>query len=156
MSMHVYVSNPGFKDEPIGYEQWLLAAEKVASEFSNFTIVEKINRKTKRSFHFGKLTNDSRQRLSLDPYGLIHAQNPSEELIEIMFALAEELDASVYSERLKPYKSVSDWRKRTENYRNRRNERMAASKKAQRKKQILWLLYILGILTIGYLVGSNG
>ena len=41
MSFHVYVSRPGFKDEPISEAEWLAAARDCA----RLSVVERVNRR---------------------------------------------------------------------------------------------------------------
>lgn len=145
MSMHVYISREGFKDTPISYTEWVEAAKQCDS----FNVEEKRNRNGEISYII-KLKADKKQRLSLTPYGLLHAQNPTKELIEAMFHLAPMLNSRVYSERNKAYESVSDWEKRTQNYRNKRQKRINEYKRTWYKRKPFWLL---AAIVVGLLIG---
>jgi len=149
MSMHVYIAREGFKDTPISYDEWVGAAKHC----SPIVVEEKRNRKGNVSY-IAKLKSDKKQYLSLTPYGLVHAQNPTKELIEAMFLLAPTLNSKVYSERNKAYESVADWEKRTQNYRNKRQERINEYKRTWYKRKSFWLLVALVVgLLIGLLKG---
>ena len=155
MSFHVYISKPGFKEEPIDYDDWVASATKVASSNNNLTISEK-KRKGHKSTFYAHLDHSKRQRLVMNRYGLIHAQDPTRELIEIMFKIANELNASVYSERLKAYKDVDDWEKRTKQFRERLAERRAAYRSKKMKKQLFFLILVLLGLVTGILLSEKG
>lgn len=146
MSYHVYVARDGFKETPIPYEQWIAAAVKCDELF----VEEKKNRKGWISSTVN-LKADKKQRLSLTPYGLVHAQNPNKDLVAVMFKLAGLLDAKVYSEELELYESVDDWEKRTRNYR----EALSAGKKKYardwHKRKLFWLMVIAIAVIIGFL-----
>lgn len=146
MSYHVYVARDGFKETPIPYEQWIAAATKCDELF----VEDKKNRKGWISSTVN-LKADKKQRLSLTPYGLVHAQNPNKDLVAVMFKLAGLLDARVYSEELELYESVDDWEKRTRNYR----EALSAGKKKYardwNKRKLFWLMVIAIAVIIGFL-----
>ena len=94
MSYHVYVSKEGFKDNPIPMEEWLAAARRC-----NELVVEEQTNRQRPNFRITLRTN-RHSRFERTPYGLIHVQAPSKEQVEVMFKLANLLDANVYSEDL--------------------------------------------------------
>jgi hypothetical protein len=145
MSFHVYVSRPGFKDEPISGEEWLAAARNCA----RLSVVERLNRRG--ISHHQVMLAGTRKFLWLTPYGLIHAQDPPEDLVEVMFELAATLGAGVYSERLKRYDSVADWRKRTHRYRASRAAAREIAEGQRRLRLTLWALLVLFSLSAGWL-----
>jgi hypothetical protein len=49
----------------------------------------------------------------LDGSGKVVADSPDKEVMQLLFALASRLDASVCSARLRPYQSLSDWERRS-------------------------------------------
>ena len=142
MSFHVYIARSGFKGSPLAREQWLAAArgrpELVAlgqPEAACFA-----------------LASDSAQRLSLDPHGLVHTQNPSRELVVVMFELAEVLGAGVYSEKLRRYRSPQDWEERTRSHRAQQQRHRAQGLRARRRTQGLWAAVVLGVLVLCWLL----
>jgi hypothetical protein len=148
MSFHVYVSRPGFKDEPISEAEWLAAARGC----TGLSVVEHVNR---RGVSHHQVTLVGTQRpLWLTPYGLIHAQDPPAELVEAMFELAATLGAGVYSQRLKRYDSVEDWRLRTRRYRASRAVARESANGQRKLRLILWTVLILASLSAGWLLAE--
>lgn len=133
MSFHVYIARPGFKDAPIQREQWLSVAH------GNRKLKGVGNAET-ASF---SLPSDTSQRLTLDPHGLVHTQNPSRELVAVMFELAELLGAGVYSEKLKRYSSIEDWEERTRSYRAQHQRNRAHAQSTSRKKLLMWFAVVV-------------
>lgn len=132
MSFHVYIARPGFKNTPIQRGQWIAAAS------GNGKLKGLGNTET-ASF---SLRSDTSQRLTLDPHGLVHTQNPSKELIAVMFELAEPLGAGVYSEKLKRYSSIEDWEERTRSYRVQQQRNRAHAQSTRRKKWLMWFAVV--------------
>ena len=64
--------------------------------------------------------------------GVAHAQDPNEDSIKVMFSLAAALEAQVFSEKAKPYESVSEWEVRTRSYRSQRESREREYRRARR------------------------
>lgn len=149
MSYHVYIAQDGFKNNPITPPAWLAAARQC----DEVAVEEKKNRYG-RIHHAVNLKGNTRAWLSLTPYGLVHAQDPSRELVAVMFKLAALLGAGVYSERLKPYRSVEDWERRTANYRQQRDQRRAAYAGRRRLRAALWLAFIIALFVMGWLLGG--
>lgn len=148
MSFHVYVSRPGFKDEPISEAEWLAAASSCA----RLSVLEHVNR---RGVSQQRVTLvGTRKPLWLTPYGLIHAQDPPEELVEAMFELAASLGAGVYSERLKRYDSVEDWKARTLRFRASRETARERAKGQRRLRIAFWSLLVLLSLSAGWLLAE--
>lgn len=152
MSYHVYISKPGFKDDPIDKEDWINVAKHVSEITDNFVVEKRRNRNNEQGYDI-HLSSSKRQWLHMTPYGLIHAQNPSRELIEIMFIIANKLDAnvSVYSERNVAYSSPDEWEKRTKNYCKRTSERREIAKKKQNIKKVVVLLAVIIGLAVSFL-----
>lgn len=148
MSFHVYVSKAGFKDNPISVDDWVAAVKSI----DDLLIQQETNRNSK-VIVVAKLKSDKTQCLSLTVYGLVHAQNPGRDLIEIMFRLADKLNGNVYSEKLKPYSSVDDWEKRTKNYRESLNlRREAYTQSWYKRKPFIILVTVLFGLLVGYII----
>ena len=149
MSMHVYIARERFKDTPIPHEEWVAAAKQCSA----ILVEEKRNRNGGIS-RIVKLKYDKNQHLNLTPYGLVHAQNPTKELIEAMFLLAPTINSKVYSERNKAYESVADWEKRSQIYRNKRQERIEEYNRTWYKRKPFWLFVAIVVgLLIGLLKG---
>jgi len=140
MSYHVYIARSGWRDTPISPEEWSQAvSEESALEA----------RPTPRGDHLMvHLEEKPRKWLNLTQ-GYVHAQDPGEELVAVMFQLASRLDARVYSERAKPYESVADWRNRTKRYRVRRDAARAEAREATRRRRFR----LAGVLVAGALLG---
>jgi hypothetical protein len=149
MSFHVYIAYPGLKDEPISGKAWMEAVKSVSETNENLVFCKREAKAT------AYLRNSTRHRLNLDPYGLIHTQDPNKELVEIMFQIASKLNAGVYSERAKPYESPDDWEKRTEAYRNRKNELRRKHTKTTRIRLVAWLAAIIIGVSMGVVFGNS-
>ena len=146
MSYHVYVSKEGFKDNPIPMEDWLAAARRC-----NELVVEEQTNRQRPNFRITLRTN-RHSRFERTPYGLIHVQAPSKEQVEVMFKLANLLDANVYSEDLDHYISVDDWEEKTREYRRDRDERISSFRVKRRTKLIFFILFLLACALAGYLI----
>ena len=112
-------------------------------------------RESTRGFAPSGLLSGNSQTPLADPYGLIHAQDPPEALVEVMFELAGTLGAGVYSERLKRYESVTDWRKRTQRYRVSQAAAGERRKRQRRLRLTLWTLLVLLSISAGWLSPST-
>ena len=136
MSYHVYISFPGFKEEPISIESWSKAIADTLAHDNRLEVFDECE--------LGLRFRDDKHRwLTRTVYGLGHAQDPDKALVEVMFDVADRLGACVYSERLKAYVSLADWESRTAKYRARRNERRAAAKKNRNSRLLFWAVVIL-------------
>lgn len=138
MSFHVYIARPGFKHSPLTREQWLAAAQgrpqlKVLGGPGSVCFA---------------LVGDSAQRLALDPHGLVHTQNPSRALVDVMFELAGVLEAGVYSEKLKRYSSPEDWEERTRSHRAQYQRQRALQRRERRKRQLMGLAVVAAIVAL--------
>jgi hypothetical protein len=150
MCFHVFIAREGFKETPIDMSEWIA----VAHQRSELSVTEQCDSRG-RSHYSVHLRDNKRDRLSLTPYGLIDAQNPSRDLVVVMLALAEALNARVYSERLKPYTSIDDWERRTKSFRQELNERKASYLAARWKRIILAIIIIVVAALIGWFVGGK-
>jgi len=121
MSSYVSISKRDWKNNPISKEEWKKAAQTIALHIKELS-VEPVKNKNYPDNVIVYLKSNKRMNLHLDPYGVVTAQDPNEELVEIMFKLAEVMNAKVYSERAVPYKSLEDWEKRTKKYRERKGK----------------------------------
>ena len=146
MSFHVYISLPGFKDEPISAESWSQAITAAIAGDSRLEAFQ--GSETGLRFR-----DNTRQWLSRTVHGLGHAQDPDRPLVEVMFEVANRLGAGVYSERLKPYSSPEDWESRTADYRTRRDDRERDAKKRRSMRRLFWAAVVLLGGAIGYLIG---
>ncbi len=151
MSYHVYIANPGFRETPIPRDAWL----KAARECDDVVVEEKKNRFGKTSYSVTLKGGDKRAWLDLDPHGLVMSQDPSRELVIVMFKLAHALGADVYSERLKKYRSIDDWERRTRKYRQSRDKGRAQYLSDRRRRILLWLLYLAACLALGWFLGGR-
>lgn len=147
MSYHVYLSREGFKQNPIGEGEWLTAARQCEE-----LVVDEQPGRLGNPQHFVHLRGNARQWLHRNPLGIIESQDPAQEMVAVMFRLADLLDAGVYSERLKRYQTVADWEKRTKAYRQSRDARRQLHRAAQRKRWIFWAAVLIGSFAIGWLV----
>jgi hypothetical protein len=136
MSFHVYIANDGLKDDPIANEAWIAAAR----QHHALSVVEQRN--AKGVTYDVHLKSDKSARLYLDPYGLVDTQAPTRELIVVMFDLAAALNAKVFSERAKPYRSPDDWERRTRQFRKEYAERKARQRTIRRR----WIAFSLVLM----------
>jgi hypothetical protein len=144
MSFHVYISHPEFKENPIDSVEWIKAAQAVAKDY-DVELREK--REEGKIVSCGvHLKGKKRQRITMTPHGLLHAQDPSEKLVEVMFEISRLLGAQVYSERLSAYKSVDDWRRRTKSFRERRSVAKEKHGFKKRKNLAIVSLIVVGIV----------
>jgi hypothetical protein len=124
MSYHVFIAHSGFKDTPIGGEEFANAVRQCPE----LRLEEMFNQNGK-PVHRAYLGKGERVRIGLSIYGLGEAPDPSRAMVESMFRIAAILGAGVYSERLKRYASPDDWERSTQRYRDeqaarRRQERL--------------------------------
>jgi hypothetical protein len=142
MSLHVYVARSGWKDTPILEQEWIDAIAR-CPELEARPVENR-----KRSYPpLAVLRGQPRQRLELMD-GFIHAQRPEEPLVAVLFALAEILDARVYSERGKPYASVEDWERKTRSYRRRREHDVREARKHRWLRRIGFLVAVAGVVLL--------
>jgi hypothetical protein len=149
MSFHVFIAYQGFKETPIANDAWLAAARQC----DELLVTECRNRHGK-IYHTVALRANEREWLNLTPYGLVDAQDPSEELIVVMFKIAATLGAGVYSERLKRYLSPEDWVRRTRKYRQARDARREKNSKERRRRIFYWALLIVTSAVVGWFVAG--
>jgi hypothetical protein len=150
MSFHIYVARKGFKSSPISTADWI----DVARQCPKLELADEFNRSGVR-ISVAKLRSNRRQRLSLDPNGLIHAQDPSQELVEAMFELARLLNAGVYSEKLKRFQSVGDWRDRTNSYRMQRGRQLAEARKNRYRRLVIYIAMVASSAVLGWVIGGR-
>lgn len=157
MSYYVHIAREGFKETPIPLDDWLAAARQC----DELAVEENRNRHGEIKGYSVYLKGNKRAKLLRHPSaGVITAQDPSKELIIVMFKLAGILNVGVYSDRLKKYESVDDWEKRTKKYRqNRDNHHAEYETKRKIRNQYgiaIWVIFIVFIiLTTWVLTPSN-
>lgn len=157
MSYYVHITREGFKENPIPLDGWLAAARQC----DELAVEEIRNRHGEIKGYLVHLKGNKRAKLLRHPSaGVITAQDPSKELIVVMFKLAGILNVGVYSDKLKKYESVDDWEKRTRKYRkNRDNHHAEYETKRKISNQYgiaIWVIFIvLIILTTWLLIPAN-
>lgn len=144
MSYHVYIARDGWRDTPIDKDVFLSAARA----HGGLDVLPVQHRKIPDLFNV-HLRGRPRQFLRYMD-GVIMAQAPEETLIRVMFELAGDLGAQVYSERAVAYTSVADWQKRTRDYHARREE----TSMEIAKKRLIRKLMILCAVLAGLLIGA--
>lgn len=147
MSYHVYIALKGFKDNPISQQNWLEAVQhcgKLQTEW--------LRNRLDKVFYRVHLKSDRNSVLSLDRYGLGHAQDPSKEMIESMFEVAEELCAHVYSEKLRCYTSVQDWEEHTRSYRACRDKRLNQRNMNRSRVRFFIISIVLIFVVLGWYI----
>lgn len=145
MSRSVCIAKQGFKETPIDRQSWLATARLIDE-----LVVEEYPGNQGALRHRVSLKSDKASKLWLSVYGVIETQNPSEELVVVMFKLAEMLGAEVYSERLKKYHSVEDWEKRTRKYRQSYEARCNETHRSLRLKLLAWAILTVLSATAGW------
>lgn len=148
MSYHVYIARAGFNEQPIPPDAWLAAVRADG----RLAVVERPDSAagpppvvTLRA---------TGEWLALTPYGLVQAQDPSAALVAVMFDVAAALDGLVYSERLKPYRSVDDWTRRTAPYRAARDGRRQAARRRRWVSAVLTAVLLVASVGVGWLLGA--
>lgn len=153
MSYYVHIAREGFKENPIPPDDWLAAARQC----DELSVEEIRNRHDEIKGYSVFLKGNRRAKLLRHPSaGVITAQDPSKELIIVMFKLASILNVGVYSDRLKRYESIEDWEKRTKKYHQTRDKHHTEYKKNRQYRIALLLISIfLIILTTWLITPSN-
>ncbi|RYY77235.1 MAG: hypothetical protein EOO52_07085 [Gammaproteobacteria bacterium] len=154
MSHHVFISLEKFEESPISIESWHKVAREISVEFPGLVLKPSSNRLLPLSYSL-HLRGNKAQNLHRTPHGLILAQEPSEELVAVIFILANKLHAKVYSERFKEYTSVKNWKERTEKYTGREVLKVKQRKFTRARKLLLWVFFILGIVLLGPFIGKH-
>ncbi|HSV50629.1 MAG TPA: hypothetical protein VLJ57_00830 [Burkholderiaceae bacterium] len=150
MSFHIYVARDGFKSNPISAADWVDAARQCPT----LDVRDEVSRSGTR-ISLAKLKSHRRQHLSLDPHGLIHAQDPNQELVKVMFELAGLLNAGVYSEKRKRFQSVDDWRDRTNSYRVQRDRQLTEARKRRRRRVAMYIAILASSAIFGWFIGGR-
>lgn len=145
MSYQVYIAREGFRHSPIAPDEWLAAARQC----DELAVDDQQNEHGLRILTI-HLQADKRAQLNLRSYGMVEAQDPSRDLILVMFKLATLLGAAVYSERLRKYRSIEDWERRTKNYRQTRDERRAKAKRGFRFIMASWVAALAFAVVAGW------
>lgn len=145
MSFHVYIANEGGKDNPISFNEWMSAVSK-CKDLTVRSIRKRNGAEVLEVFLPGK----RKQYLWLMHSGVVHAQAPSEQLIHIMFFLANELNASVWNENFKKFTSFEDWERKTRHYRKLALEATEKQRKEKFKKLLLWVFLIFTSFLVGW------
>ena len=148
MSLHVYIARPGFKETPISADDWFASASTCVELH-----VEKNLNRAGKTFCTVALKNQRDASLHLTLHGLIDAQEPSKELIVIMFRLAAMLGAGVYGDSLDRYTSPEHWETHTAAARKARAERRDSRRTARRWKACGLALVIIAGALIGWAAG---
>ncbi len=148
MSLHVYIARAGFKETPIGPDEWFASA----SDCPELRVEKKRSRHGK-TFCTVALKHRREAGLHLPPHGLIDAQEPSKELILIMFRLATVLDAGVYGDKLNRYTSPAHWETHTTADRKTRADRREQRKLARRWRACGYAAILIAGAMIGWAVG---
>ncbi|NHZ93312.1 hypothetical protein F2P45_30520 [Massilia sp. CCM 8733] len=148
MSFHVYIARAGFKETPIGPDEWFASA----SDCAELRVEKHLNR---HGTMFCTVTLKDRRNagLHLTPHGLIDAQEPSKELILTMFRLAAMLGAGVYGENLDRYASPDHWETHTAADRRTRADRREKRKMARRWRACCYALILIAGAMIGWAAG---
>ncbi|HEX8610433.1 MAG TPA: hypothetical protein VF800_04030 [Telluria sp.] len=150
MSLHVVIAREGFKETPISQDEWLASA----SDCAELRVDKHVNRHGKM-FCTVALKDQPKASLHLTPHGLVDAQEPSKELIVIMFRLAAVLGAGVYGDSLYRYTSPDNWEKHTAAARKARADRRSKRHMARRWRACCWVLVIVVSAIIGWAAGGR-
>jgi hypothetical protein len=142
----VYIAREGFKDNPIGVQEW----EAAVRQCKELQLDERS--RGPGGNRLARLRGGKGTHLSRTPYGLLHTQNPPIEMIRVMFSLANVLGAGVYSEDLERYASVEDWDQRTAEYRRNLSERRKIAKRKRRTRYIVLVLVVAISAVVGFIV----
>lgn len=150
MSFTIYVANKGGKANPISQAAWWDAVKKCSALTINHSV-----RKNGKEIYEVFLPGKHKRYISLTPHGVIATQRPSEEIIHIMFALANTLQANVYNENFKQYANFEDWERKT-----RHERHQAAIKALQQCKQRRIRLLLAGFVftcfcILGWFLSDN-
>lgn len=148
MSLHVYIARAGFKETPIGPDEWFASASDCPELH-----VEKHRNRNAKMFCTVALKDRRDAGLHLTPHGLVDAQEPSKELIVIMFRLAAKLDAGVYGDKLYRFTSPEHWETHTAVDRKTRADRSEQRKMARRWRACGYAVILIAGAMIGWAVG---
>ncbi|NHZ44861.1 hypothetical protein [Massilia aquatica] len=148
MSFHVYIARAGFKETPIGPDEWFASASDCPE-----LRVEKKRSRNGRTFCTVALKDRRDAGLHLTPHGLVDAQEPSKELILTMFRLAAMLGAGVYGDKLYRYTSPEHWETHTAVERKTRADLREKRKMARRWRACTYAVILIAGAMIGWAVG---
>lgn len=149
MSTYVYIAFEGLRTSPISEEAWLSAVQRCDE-----LIVDEARASGGRGRHVIRLKKDRRATVRLDRFGIAFANDPSKELIAVMFKVADFLNADVYSERFNKYTSADDWMRRKKIDRRAFDKQRAYKDKQQLRRMAVWCTVCAAAALFGFLLGS--
>lgn len=149
MSTYVYIAFEGLRTSPISEEAWLSAVQRCDE-----LVVDQARASGGRGQHVIRLKGDRRATVRLDRFGIACANDPSKELIAVMFKVAAFLNADVYSERFNKYTSADDWMRRKKIDRRAFDKQRAYNEKQQLRYVAIWCAVCAASALLGFLLGS--
>lgn len=149
MSTYLYIAFEGLRDSPISEEEWLSAVKKCSE-----LVVDEARPWSAPGQRVVRLKKDRRATLRLDRFGIAGAQDPSKELIDVMFKVAAQLGAHVYSERFHVYESTDDLVRRRTQHRRIFDKQRAYREKLRAIQISLWITLGAALTLFGLLLGT--
>jgi hypothetical protein len=142
MGTRAFVARPGWRDTPIGQEEW----------------AEAVQDSTDLEMHRwpdGELTallRGSRRRRVTWHDGYLAAHHTDARMAAAVFALAERLQADVYSEHRQRFASLADWHQRVGPADRHRTGRVLAVSPAPGTNSAAWLAWVAVAVGLAFLM----
>jgi hypothetical protein len=145
MGTRAFVARPGWRDTPIGQEEW----------------AEAVQQSTDLEMHRwpdGELTallRGSRRRRVTWHDGYLAAHHADARLAAAVFALAERLQADVYSEQRHRFASLAEWHQRVGPAAGHRTDRVLAMAPALATNSAAWLAWVAVAVGVAFLMMAD-
>lgn len=148
MPQQAYIARTGPAAAPITESEWSAALRAVPG----LRVSDRGVRGQARDTVL-RLASGASPRVSLDGSGMVVAENPNEEVMELLFTLAHSLNANVCSARMRPYESLRDWERRSGRRRRQRSSSVSPVRWRSRRKRLIYAAVWLAALTLSLIVG---
>lgn len=148
MSYTIYIANEGGKDNPISLDAWRAASAK-CTDLTVRSVVKRNGTEVYEVFLPGK-----REKYLWHRNGVVCTQAPNEEIMRVVFSLAADLKAGVFSENFKRYSSYEDWERKTRHERKLAAVQIGEEKTKNLKHRLLVLAFLCLCCIVGWLLSE--
>ena len=142
MGTRAFVARPGWGDTPIGQEEWAEAVQESADlELHRWPDGE-----------LTALLRGSRRRRLTWHDGYLAAHHTDARMAAAVFALAERLQAGVYSDRRHRFASLAEWHQHVGPAAGHRSERSMVTSPAMATSSAAWLAWLAVAVGLAFLM----